>query len=272
MGGMVTVMARLKDNRKISFRMSTGNLKAFYDYKNLDEDYFLKFISDNGFYLGDAGATSEHDDYESRKCFFAPYNYGLIFFDFKNQTLFSTNNHSGFFLMDSWLVKSQYEDLAEWFHESSKNTVYDLMVKRTRYEDNKEIVLSEHNVFNGYFERFKNIFYIAETLRYNGSFILKDQALPEGMDVLQTLAYVYGKDLLSTNSNVNENSSFGMKWSDCCDLSTTIPNWTIHHGDGGFSYISKVFDYVKNENLLNEVELKYWTAYLDDAQKRDNDE
>lgn len=93
MRGEISILARLSNNEKISFKITKEQFKSiFNNFKLLDEESFLKLINDNGLYIKSEVTSQKHNDDSSNKAFFAPFLLGLFFIDFKNKKVFSYND------------------------------------------------------------------------------------------------------------------------------------------------------------------------------------
>jgi len=264
MGGMVVVLARFKDNSKMSFRTSTGCLTPFNDLRMLDEDYFKSHVLKEELYIEDAVADYEQEDYYNARCFFAPYDYGLLFFDFKEQQVWSSNNYNGFFLLSSWLIRSQYETLAQILSRG-KQTKETLSISEGSFVDGETVITRKYHFLEDYSQNFSSLFYIQQVLDKKGTFIYKDKPLPaELTDIYSILAYINGEDYLTPEALKKGPPEREWKTlrSDMCDTVAVIPEWTLHYGDGSSRYIQLVFDYVQSHNLLTAKDLQYWNVYL----------
>ena len=264
MGGRLAVLARFKDNTKMSFRISTGCLTPYHDLRLLDEDYFKDFVKKERHYIEDAVADYEQEDYYNSRCFFSPFDYGLLFFDFKENHVWSSNNYNGFFSLSSWQVKSQYEELAATL-SYGKLTKETITISEQDYVKGRFINRREYHFLEDYSQHFGILFYIQQVLTRAGTFKYKENPLPmEVTDVYSLLAYINGEDLL-TEENLKRgrvNKDIRYLRSDTFDLEAVIPDWTIYNGDGTSHYITPVFDYMKQHNILNDKDLHYWNVYL----------
>jgi hypothetical protein len=266
MGGMVAVLARFKDNTKMSFRISTGCLTPFHDLRLLDEDYFKAFVKKEEYYIEDAVADYEQEDYYNARCFFAPYDYGLLFFDFKEKHIWSSNNYNGFFSLSSWQVKSQYKEIADILSYGTQ-TKETLTITEQDYVNGEFITRREYHFLEDYSQEFSSIFYMQQVLDKKGTFTYKGNPLPDEItDIYSLLAYINGEDLLLEENLKRDRVKNRTRFlrSDTCDLDAVLPDWTIYNGDGNVSYIQPIFDYVVKHNILNERDLKYWNQYLND--------
>lgn len=266
MGGMVAILARFKDNTKMSFRISTGCLLPYHDLRMLDEDYFKSFAKKEEHYIEDAVADYEQEDYYNARCFFAPYDYGLLFFDFKEKVVWSSNNYNGFFSLSTWQVKSQYEELADTL-SYGKQTKETLSIKEKDYVNGEFIERRKYHFLEDYSEFFGSLFYIQQVLDKAGTFTYKGNPLPKELtDIYSILSYINGEDLLSEENLKKDRVEKKTRFlrSDTCDLDAALPDWSIHNGDGNVSYIQPIFDYVVKHNILNDTDLKYWNLYLAD--------
>jgi hypothetical protein len=264
MGGMVVILARFKDNSKMSFRTSTGCLTSFHDLRMLDENYFKDHVVKEELYIEDAVADYEQEDYYNARCFFAPYDYGLLFFDFKEKQVWSSNNYNGFFLLSSWLIRSQYETLAQILSRG-KQTTETLSISEGSFVDGETVIVRKYHFLEDYSQNFSSLFYIQQVLDRKGTFIYKDKPLPaELTDIYSILAYINGEDYLTPDALKKGPPEREWKTlrSDMCDTVAVIPEWTVHDGDGNSRYIQLVFDYVQSQNLLTAKDLQYWSVYL----------
>ena len=109
MRGEISVLARLSNNDKVSFKITKEQLKSiFSDFKLLNEDSFLKLVNDNGLYIKTEVTSKKHNDNSSNKAFFAPFLLGMFFVDFKNKKVFAYNDLEPIFKLDSWFIRNEY--------------------------------------------------------------------------------------------------------------------------------------------------------------------
>ena len=261
---MVVILARFKDNSKMSFRTSTGCLTSFHDLRMLDENYFKDHVVKEELYIEDAVADYEQEDYYNARCFFAPYDYGLLFFDFKEQQVWSSNNYNGFFSLSTWMIKSQYKELARIL-SYGKETKETLSIREKEFVNGKFFTKKEYHFLEEYSQHFSSLFYINQVLERKGTFNYKGNLLPTHLtDIYSILAYINGEDFLTAKilKDGPPETEFIAMLNDTCDVEAVFPDWQIHNGDGSSRYIQLVFDYVQAQNLLTAKDLQYWYVYL----------
>lgn len=264
MGGTVTILARFKDNTKMAFRISTGCLLPFHDLNFLDEDKFKVYVKEQSLYRGDDVTDDEHTDYYNSKSFFAPYDYGLLFFDFKEKHVWSSNNYNGFFSLSSWLIKQQYNELAytlagtDETKETFTITEYDLV-------DGQFVPYTTYHYLDVYTEYYGSLFYMQQVLDRKGTFIYKGNPLPEqATDLYSILAYINGQDLLTEEKLKTKPERVRVRTftQDICDVNAVLPDWFFHDGDGSKRDVQKVLDYLLPLNILTDKDLEYWDFYF----------
>lgn len=273
MGGAVTILARFKDNSKMSFRISTGYLRPFHDLRMLDEDYFKSYVQKNEFYVEGDISDEDQKDYYNSKCFFAPYDYGLLFFDFKEQQVWSSNNYNGFFSLSTWMIKSQYRELARIL-SYGKETKETLSIHEKEFVKGNLVTKKSYHVLEVNSQHFSSLFYINQVLNRHGTFNYKDNLLPTHLtDIYSILAYINGEDFLTakTLKDGPPEIEFVAMLNDTCDVEAVLPDWKIHNGDGSSRYIQLVFDYVQSQNLLTAKDLQYWNVYLNEQKAHEKE-
>lgn len=266
---MVSILARFSDNIKISFRISTGCINSFHDLDLLDENKFKAHIEKEHYYINEEVTDEHHQDYYNARCFFAPTDYGLLFFDFKEKYVWSSNNYNAFFLLSTWLIKSQYSYLADILSLSNE-TKETLTVSECAFVNGQILTTKEYHFLAEYSEHFSSLFYIQQVIDRKGTFKYKKNMLPSTLnDLYSVLAYITGEDLLTEASLKKgpQRLQFMTLTMDMYDMEAIIPDWSFHNLDGCYNAIQSVFDYVQQHNILSERDAHYWHVYL--AAKKD---
>lgn len=261
---MVSILARFTDDTKMAFRISTGCMQPFHDLDLLDEDKFKAHVEKEQYYIDEEVTDQHHQDYYNARCFFAPTDYGLLFFDFKEKQLWSSNNYNSFFLLSTWLVKSQYSYLADILSLGNE-TKETLTVSEGAFVNGQIVTTKEYHFLAEYSEHFSSLFYIQQVLDRKGTFKYKNNMLPNTLnDLYSILAYITGEDLLSDAALKKgpQRLQFKTFTMDMHDMEAILPDWCFHNFDGRQKSVQSVFDYVQQENLLSERDAHYWNVYL----------
>lgn len=95
----ITIAIRFSDDTISTFKVHKSI--QYMTFSNilylLDEQLLKKYLEENNYLLERSAKTLEaHQDYDEDSAFFAPYDYGITFIDFKNKTVYDYNGYSIF--------------------------------------------------------------------------------------------------------------------------------------------------------------------------------
>lgn len=97
--GQLTIAARFSDLEVVCFKVGKSN--QFTEIQNvlflLDENKFKEFLSEKDYNTDSQSVDyATHTEPDSKKAFFAPFDYGIVFIDFFHKRIFSYNNYCAF--------------------------------------------------------------------------------------------------------------------------------------------------------------------------------
>lgn len=110
----LTLAIRFSDNTLCAFKVQK-KLEFTY-FKNIllldQESNMINFLKEHGYpMIISAQNHKEHNDYESSKALFAPYDYGIVFIDFVEKHVHSYNNYSAFLEYSTLAFKHEIDSL-----------------------------------------------------------------------------------------------------------------------------------------------------------------
>lgn len=243
MGGFVKVS--LRDETGITTRiLGTDSLGEFLGnghnvfVNDIKEELIKKQLDKK--YLRD-------EDYEKRE-FKSPFHYGYIFIDRINKKLFYINNFSPI---------SYYcpLDFSKSDFEKAKKLNYEYTIE-TYGENNKEKLDLRKNLLK--LGSYKNYYFLYNALPFLESITFtKTNETIKIEDI--SFESIIEKDLSlrTKEDNYSIKISFILNWKD----------WDVLDSDFNYESSLKLFDYLKNENLLNEEEIADWLNELDELKK-----
>lgn len=263
MGGKLTLTQITSDGLKKSCKVGTWFLEKMGSLDFLNETYFNEFVVKNNLFSESKDEIARYDSYDEDSAMFAPYDYGIVVFDFKDKKVFSCNNYNGFLIFGTKNIESEYEKIGRLQQESSKT--YDV----------KGNMISEKSIYEENDLRLITPRMIESCLRNKGNlYIDKTPFIYEENDNYFTVATkIYGKDLsLLTkeqeqnyiqeryNTNKSNDSKYDLKnW---LNIEIKKEGWEILNGDGTNEYIKNALTYYDNSNQLTEKENRLWKRYL----------
>lgn len=257
MGGRL-VLTQIESNGKIrSTKIGTWLLPRINSLDFLNEDYFNEFATKNNLF-SEENDYLKQDEYDSSGAVFAPYDYGILVFDFKDQKVFSCNGYSGYLLFGENNVRIDYEHIG-----STEQT--QVKIINLSGETNYQSIYGDHNL------EIRTPRLIESCLRLNGKlfkdghpFILRDTD-----DFFTIAARIYGRSLKGVsrreiyeqheNDDAEDFMSHWDKWS---NMEVKVPNWEILNGDNSADYIRSAFNYYTMIDVLSDEEKEVWLKYI----------
>lgn len=254
MRGEISILARLSNNEKISFKITKEQFKSiFNNFKLLDEESFLKLINDNGLYIKSEVTSQKHNDDSSNKAFFAPFLLGLFFIDFKNKKVFSYNDLEPIFTLDSWFIRNEYlfllahakknnaGDIKLYLKPSSRNlSSYYLPYRIKTAIDNNAVLISRGRKVSYELGDEESIYTVLDNISNES---LADKELEEILELRKR--------------QINDGDGNGTGYE---DIEISIPEWELKEGYG--DEVNQVLRYCTQESLLSEDEENYWKGYI----------
>lgn len=173
--GRLTIAARFSDLEVVCFKIA--KTKEFTEIQNvlflLDENKFKEFLSEKDYYNKDRFTVdyATHTEYDSKKAFFAPFDYGIVFIDFFNKKVFSYNNYSAFLETPIYGILHNIAPLMkdeEFLNNKDKFYNYTFNEKKD-YE-----IIKNYNLFDDFCLYLPFFFNIHKTLLNDGKIVIKD--------------------------------------------------------------------------------------------------
>jgi len=254
MRGEISVLARLSNNDKVSFKITKEQLKSiFSDFKLLNENSFLKLVNDNGLYIKTEVTSKKHNDNSSNKAFFAPFLLGMFFVDFKNKKVFAYNDLEPIFKLDSWFIRNEYlfllshakknnaGDIIRYLKPSSSNlSSYHLPYRIKTAIDNDALIIARGRAVSYELGDDESVYTVLNNISNEN---LSDKNLD---DIIE---------LRKRQINNNEGNGTGYE-----DVVINIPGWELNEGYS--DEINSVLKYCKQEKILTLEEEDYWEGFI----------
>ncbi|MDU8350438.1 hypothetical protein RYA05_00855 [Pseudomonas syringae pv. actinidiae] len=233
MGGLVTLMARFEDDSRVAVKVSTSEIGGTWNsVAMLDESNFKSTLAAKGHKYSPANSCSQHRDYDDDGSAFAPYHYGLIFFDFKEKEVFSANDYCRYALLSSYFIR----------HECLVWPSADI----------------DHLMASWSLEPAVNA---GAIITCEGGPIV----YPAG-DVNAVRTKIAGFDPLSlSREQIMERLDSAAQMKDHTylnDVKISMPDWIITNGDNRKHYIRAVLQYCLEQNLLTPLDIECWEEHL----------
>ena len=109
MGGKVAVAVRYKNKECIAFKVHTSFFKNNLNTPNaLNENWLKQLIIDHDLLHDNDDIESMSEEYDSDKAVLAPYYYGIILFDYYNNTIATANNYDAILTASTFNIHTQY--------------------------------------------------------------------------------------------------------------------------------------------------------------------
>lgn len=233
MGGLVTLMARFEDDSQVVVKVSTSEIGGTWNsIAMLDESNFKSTFAAKGHKYEPAISCGQHRDYDDDGSAFAPYHYGLIFFDFKEREVFSANDYCRYALLSSYFIR---HECLVW----PRNDIDHLMASWSL----------EPAVNAGAI-----ITYEGEQIVYPIGDVNAVRTKIAGFDPL-SLSREQIMERLDSAAQVRNRS-------DLNDVKISIPDWIITNGDNRKHYIRAVLQYCLEQNLLTPLDIECWEEHL----------
>jgi hypothetical protein len=271
MGGMLTVASINSKGEKTAFKMHTSSLNKLNSLDFLNEDYFYNYFNKKGFISNDSTLENEHDDYDNIKALFAPYHYGILIVDFQNKHFFSANNYSGFLNTGTFPILTDYEALGV-----NKQTEVEVHSK------NDIVKMSIYDSDFNYWILFETPKLIESCIRLNGTmtvdntpfkfqpnddfFSVSSRIL--GIDIYQLSDEDVKKEIKKSRENLYSKNVPGGYFSinSYSNVSFNLPDWKEFNGDGSKLYITQIYDFYNEKNMLSDLEKSMWHNYLQEQE------
>lgn len=219
----LTLAIRFLDNTLCSFKVHKSI--EFTYFKNillLDQEInMINFLNEHGYPTTiSAASDQEHNDYESSKSFFAPYDYGIVFIDFIEKQVHSYNDYSAFLEYSTLAFKHEIDSFIPVNHHG---------ISKNEYIGKKEILAIQKNIEHvlNTNSSLSNIgFNIHQALKHNGqTFYVPTEKtdLPILIDSDNTISLFY--KILGMIKPLDYSASFKIQ---PLDMIRIIPNgWNI---------------------------------------------
>lgn len=233
MGGLVTLMARFEDGSKVAVKVSTSEIGGTWNsIAMLDELNFKRTLAAKGHQYSPATSCDQHRDYDDHRAAFAPYHYGLIFFDFKEKEVFSANDYCHYALLSSYFIR---HECLVW----PGSDVDHLMASWSL-----EPAVNAGAIFT----------YAGEQIAYPVGDVNAVRAKIAGFEP-SSLSREQIMERLDSAAQVRNHS-------DLNDVRISIPDWIITNGDNRKHYIKPVLEYCLEQDLLTPLDIACWEEHL----------
>lgn len=241
---LLTMAIRFSDDQLVSFKIH--KTKEFNNFKNilflLDEKKLLHFLEINKYPLNiSANSELDHNDYDSKKSFFAPYDYGIVFIDFITKKVHSYNNYSGFL---EYPMSSVNYEIGSNIPSDSKYNLIDENIKKLI--ENFNIVESNQRFFNIPFNTYQalqhgaSIFYVNEQNPHEEQDITSENIF----DVFQKALQIYSSKISKQTDLVLNGDIFRI----------AVPDWNITSSDA--EHLNELFNEISD--IIPQKQIKYW--------------
>jgi len=273
MGGMVTIAARYKNNETIAFKTSTNFFHYNMNSPNLmNEDVFKASIIEHDFLRDAYLSETEADIYDNRKGVIAPYDYGVIFLDYKNNKILSCNDYSAIIRANSAKLLDDY----------SKFLKQNFILK---VQDGKGNTIKTIDVREDRFVEFQDIHFIHIALKNNAAIKIKGKEVKHNGTMESLLHGIYGIEL--ANKSVDEqlaeikryneeeaklnNEKYGNPYrvslEDYSDITFDYPNFELIECNNDNEH-GVIYEYIKTAGInLTPYEHSVWQEYIEKALK-----
>ena len=247
---LLTMSIRFSNNQLVSFKIH--KTKEFNDFKNilflLDEKKLLNFLDQNNYPLNiSANNEVEHNDYNSKKAFFAPYDYGIVFIDFITKKVHSYNNYSGFL---EYAMSSVHYEIGS---NTPSDSQYDLI------DENIKKIIKNFNIAEANQRFFNILFNTYQALKNNGSvFYVNAQNPHEEQNITSDNIFdVFQKALQIYSSKISKQTELVLN-KDVFRIS--VPNWNITSSDA--EHINEILNEISD--IIPPEKIKYWLKNEED--------
>lgn len=258
MGGVVTVAIRKSDNSLHALKHGTWFVEYnINDINSLDEDKLFAKLTHHNLESKRADRQT-HEDYDSRCAFFAPYHYGILFFDFINKKVFSNNDYNGFQVFGSSFIKTEY------LRDGKKLLDNDYKLKLYGYKNGQLEVDKEINTLQENPKQFNIAFpyHFHQAIKNGAEIRFKDERIyPQ--DVNEFYALIAGYDLKNKSDQerqemleqyLKKDDSLRMNTNDWSDVRIIMPGWSVHYDN-----FETLYQYLLDEKVdLSQEEQEIW--------------
>lgn len=241
---LLTMAIRFSDDQLVSFKIH--KTKEFNDFKNilflLDEKKLLNFLEINKYPLNiSANNESEHNDYDSQKSFFAPYDYGIVFIDFITKTVHSYNNYSGFL---EYAMSSVKCEIGINTSADSKYNLIDENIKKLI--ENFNIIEENQRFFNISFNTYQALKHGASIFYFDENYTNEDKDITSEniFDVFQKSLQIYSNKISKQTDLILNNDTFKI----------SVPDWNIISSDA--EHLNELLNEISD--IIPPKQVKYW--------------
>lgn len=265
MGWMVTIAARYKTKEVIAFKTSTNFFDANVNSPHLlNEDYLRSKVEEYNFLRDNELPENAFDDYDSRKGIVAPYEYGIVLFDYFNNTIISSNNYAPTIRGNS----------ARLLEEYVKFLPSGFILKITKYgSDDVQIV----NIKENRFSDVQEVHLINMALKHNAVIKLNDVEVKHDGTIESVLEVIYNISLKNKSVDeqieiikghlaaefMNKGGNFTMSLSDYGNISFEYPGFNIIEYDNSLD-AEIIHDYLNDNGfILSDYETEKWQEQIE---------
>jgi hypothetical protein len=272
MGGVVTVAIRKSDNSLHAFKHGTWFVEYnINDINSLDEDKLFAKLAHHEI-NSDRTDREDHENYDSYRACFAPYHYGILFFDFVNKKVFSHNDYNGFQVFGSTFIKTEYLRSGKSFlHSDYKLKFYRQKNGERELERIVDMLEENPKQFNIAFP-----YHFHQAIKNGAEITFKNKRIyPE--DVNEFYALISDYDLKNKTEEeqkeiliqyLKEDENLITNISEWTDVSVIMPGWSVHYDN-----FATIYQYLLDEKVdLTAEEKLIWQAEIKDENEEDNDE
>lgn len=268
MGGKVAVVVRYKDKQCVAFKVHTSFLKNTLNTpKALDENWLKKCIVDHDLLHDNEDGEIMSQEYESDKAVLAPYYYGIILFDYYNNTIATANNYNAIITASTFNVHTQYRralnsDFEARLQEGNNITIFNL--KECVFFEEYASHFLDHALRHNAIIKHNNI-----AVKHNGTIEsvvgalyklpLENKSKEEQVKILKD----YDNNLIKFDDDGN----YQTNWDSFNDVTFEYPEFNIiNAGSAEDSQI--VLDYMlQNSFELSNYEKEIWQRFIKENKK-----
>lgn len=270
--GRLTIAARFSDLETICFKVGKSN--QFTEIQNvlflLDENKFKEFLLEKDYNTDSQSVDyATHTEWDSKKAFFAPFDYGIVFIDFFHKRVFSYNNYSGFLETPVLGAINEFRPLlnnTEFL--TQKDMFYNYTYNVTNYKGEIE---KSYRLFEDFFYFMPLCYNIHQTLINNGQILIKnytdssDNKIYKDIDTI-TFFNLFKKDYfekLNTKcSNSSEDITINNIPFSLHSLACLPSGWDFIQDTGEKKSIKKLFFTLKKDIEFTCEEQECWQEYF----------
>lgn len=239
------------DGSKKAYNVHKRFINKFQSVDFLNEEYFNEFMKENV--------------KEEQEVVFAPDDYGITIFDFKNKKVFSCNNYSGFLCFGTEIVCTDYRRLG--FNRQ----------EMIGFKDYKNNVVTGLSIYQTDVAMLSSPSIIHSALKHNCKIIVNGNALEikKDDDYFSVAARIYGKDLFGLSQedemkeirkSINEEDMGKIKISEYQNIEIEMPSWEFFNGDKSTVYLKEAYNYYNEQGILTSQEKEIWNDEIEDSE------